>query len=469
MHAIRVARGYTRRDKIVKFEGQYHGVHDYALISVTPNDVDGMGDRANPVKLAWGRGIPEAIKDTVIPVPYNDLDTLRAVFEREGDQIAAVLIEPLLGNAQGILPRPGFLAGVREMTREFGALLIFDEVKTGFRLARGGAAELFGIEPDLACYAKAMGNGYPAAAFGGRREVMSVLPKDVSHGGTYAGNRVAAAAATRGAARDPGHGRAGAGPPDRAARPGRPRAGHRPARAAVRVHGRARDVRRDVHGHAAGRLPRLVQHRPPPVRRGRGRHAPPRCLPGARLPRALVHEPGARRARTSWIAWCPRSRSPSRRRSTSGSARSAGTASRRSDPYGTPAAACRLPPWMSKTPSPDSSPGSERLSSGIAIAASWSAWLLWRHFRPQVQHFILGALRAQNQALDGGDVPDEEVVKRANTLDTLLSRASCGPASCSAIVLIVAGWFGPLGRDRRPGPRGRRHHPRRARASCSTT
>lgn len=197
MHAIRVARGYTRRDKIVKFEGQYHGVHDYALISVTPNDVDGMGDRENPVKLAWGRGIPEAIKDTVIPVPYNDLDTLRRVFEREGEQIAAVLIEPLLGNAQGILPRPGFLQGVREMTREFGALLIFDEVKTGFRLARGGAAELFGIEPDLASYAKAMGNGYPAAAFGGKREIMSVLPKDVSHGGTYAGNRVAAAAATR--------------------------------------------------------------------------------------------------------------------------------------------------------------------------------------------------------------------------------------------------------------------------------
>lgn len=196
MHAIRVARGYTGRDKIVKFEGQYHGVHDYALISVAPNDVSQLGDRANPVKLTFGRGIPEAIKETVIPVPYNDLATLRRVFEDEGEQIAAVLIEPMLGNAQGILPRPGFLAGVREMTREFGALLIFDEVKTGFRVARGGAAELFGVTPDLATYAKAMGNGYPAAAFGGTREVMSVLPHKVSHGGTYAGNRVAAAAAT---------------------------------------------------------------------------------------------------------------------------------------------------------------------------------------------------------------------------------------------------------------------------------
>jgi glutamate-1-semialdehyde 2,1-aminomutase len=108
-----------------------------------------------------------------------------------------VLIEPILGNAQGILPREGFLQGVRELCSRAGVLLIFDEVKTGFRLARGGAAEYFGVKPDMATYAKAMGNGYPAAAFGGRRDVMSVLPNDVSHGGTYAGNRVAAAAAVK--------------------------------------------------------------------------------------------------------------------------------------------------------------------------------------------------------------------------------------------------------------------------------
>jgi glutamate-1-semialdehyde 2,1-aminomutase len=197
MHAIRVARGFTGRDLIVKFEGQYHGVHDYALISVLPADVSELGDRAEPVRLAWGRGIPRAVSETVVPAVYNDLVGLRRILERDGERIAAVLIEPLLGNAQGILPRPGFLEGVRAMTREFGALLIFDEVKTGFRAARGGAAELFGITPDLATYAKAMGNGYPVAAFGGRREVMEVLPSRVSHGGTYAGNRVAAAAATR--------------------------------------------------------------------------------------------------------------------------------------------------------------------------------------------------------------------------------------------------------------------------------
>jgi glutamate-1-semialdehyde 2,1-aminomutase len=195
MHLMRIARGYTGRTKIIKFEGQYHGVHDYALISVLPNDMGELGDRENPVRLAWGRGIPEAVTQTVIPVPYNDLDTLRAVFEREGDDIAAVIIEPVLGNAQGILPKEGFHQGVRAITKEFGALLIFDEVKTGFRIARGGAAEFFGITPDLASFAKAIGNGYPAAAFGGSREVMSMLPDKVSHGGTYAGNRVAAAAA----------------------------------------------------------------------------------------------------------------------------------------------------------------------------------------------------------------------------------------------------------------------------------
>jgi len=204
MHAMRVARGYTGRTKIVKFEGQYHGVHDYALISVGPNDMSELGDRDNPVRLAWGRGIPKEITETVIPVPFNDLETLRRVFERDGDDIAAVIVEPILGNAQAILPREGFHEGVRALTKEFGALLIFDEVKTGFRLALGGAAEFFGVTPDLATYAKAMGNGYPAAAFGGTAEVMSVLPDRVSHGGTYAGNRVAAAAtvATLGILRD---------------------------------------------------------------------------------------------------------------------------------------------------------------------------------------------------------------------------------------------------------------------------
>ncbi len=197
MHAMRVARAYTGRTKIVKFEGQYHGVHDYALISVTPDRMDELGDAENPVGLVWGRGIPEAVGKTIIPARYNALDVLRRIFERDGEDIAGVIIEPVLGNAQGILPQPGMHEAIRALTKEFGALLIFDEVKTGFRFARGGAAEYFGVTPDLATFAKAMGNGYPAAAFCGTAEIMSVLPDKMSHGGTYAGNRVAAAAAVK--------------------------------------------------------------------------------------------------------------------------------------------------------------------------------------------------------------------------------------------------------------------------------
>ena len=197
MHAMRVARAFTGRNKIVKFEGQYHGVHDYALISVLPSDVSALGDADNPVGLAWGRGIPEAVANTIVPARYNNLDLLRRLFERHGEDIAAIIVEPVLGNAQGILPKPGFHQAVRALTEEFGILLIFDEVKTGFRFAKGGAAEYFGITPDIATYAKAMGNGYPAAAFAGRDDIMSVLPDQMSHGGTYAGNRVAAAAAVK--------------------------------------------------------------------------------------------------------------------------------------------------------------------------------------------------------------------------------------------------------------------------------
>jgi len=197
MHLMRLARAFTGRDKIVKFEGQYHGIHDYALISVAPNDMSELGDADNPVRLAWGRGIPDAVADTIVPARFNNIEFLRRLFERQGQEIAAVIVEPVLGNAQGILPQEGFHKELRALTEEFGILEIFDEVKTGFRLGRGGAAEYFGITPDLASFAKAMGNGYPAAAFGGRGDIMSLLPDKVSHGGTYAGNRVAAAAAVK--------------------------------------------------------------------------------------------------------------------------------------------------------------------------------------------------------------------------------------------------------------------------------
>ena len=157
----------------------------------------GTGRRRQAGRARLGPRHPGAVAETIIPARYNNIEFLRRLFETQGHEIAAIIVEPVLGNAQGIMPKPGFHKAMRALTEEFGILLIFDEVKTGFRFAQGGAAEFFGITPDLATYAKAMGNGYPAAAFGGRREVMSVLPDKVSHGGTYAGNRVAAAAAVK--------------------------------------------------------------------------------------------------------------------------------------------------------------------------------------------------------------------------------------------------------------------------------
>src|SRR5215204_5949250 len=115
MHAMRIARAYTGRNKIVKFEGQYHGVHDYALISVAPNDMADLGDAENPVALAWGRGIPEQVAKTIIPARYNNIEFLRRLFEREGEDIAAVIVEPVLGNAAGILPQPGFHQAMRAL------------------------------------------------------------------------------------------------------------------------------------------------------------------------------------------------------------------------------------------------------------------------------------------------------------------------------------------------------------------
>ena len=262
MHAMRVARAYTGRDKIVKFEGQYHGVHDYALISVSPDDMSELGDAEAPVAPGLGPRHPGGGRGHDHPGPLQRHRARSAgCSSAHGEEIAAIIVEPVLGNAQGIMPKPGFHQAMRALTEEFGILLIFDEVKTGFRFARGGAAEFFGITPDLATYAKAMGNGYPAAAFGGTDEVMSVLPDKVSHGGTYAGNRVAAAAAVKTLVDHQGHERARDDPRHRAADPGRPARGPRPEGPAVRVHRPPVDVRDHVHrdeprpSTATGRTP----------------------------------------------------------------------------------------------------------------------------------------------------------------------------------------------------------------------
>jgi glutamate-1-semialdehyde 2,1-aminomutase len=195
MHAFRIARGYTGREKVLKFEGQYHGMHDYALWSTASANPAALGSRRDPIKYQQSSGIPAAIRDLVLSVPYNDFELLEATLKREGHQTAAIVVEPILGNSSGIGPREGWLQFLRQKCDEYGIVLIFDEVKTGFRIAPGGAQEYFGVQADLVTYAKAIANGFPLAAIGGKREVMEVVGRGVSQGGTYCANAVGAAAA----------------------------------------------------------------------------------------------------------------------------------------------------------------------------------------------------------------------------------------------------------------------------------
>ena len=195
MHAIRVARGYTGREKVLKFEGQYHGMHDYLMWSTASANPAALGSRRDPIRYQQTSGIPAAIRSLVLTQPYNDFELLEMVLKREGDQVAAIIVEPILGNAAGIGPRAGWLEYLRQKCDQYGIVLIFDEVKTGFRIAPGGAQQVFGVQADLATYAKSLANGFPVAVFGGRREVMDVIGKGVSHGGTYCGNVVGVAAA----------------------------------------------------------------------------------------------------------------------------------------------------------------------------------------------------------------------------------------------------------------------------------
>ena len=196
MHAIRLARGLTGRDIVIKFEGQYHGMHDYVLFSTAGVPVSGLGSRFRPIALQSSSGIPEAIRSLVRTLPFNDLEMAQRAFKDEGQRIAAVIVEPMLGNAFGIMPLPGFLEGLRSLCDDNGSLLIFDEVKTGFRVAYGGACECFGVTPDLGTYAKAMGNGFPVAAIAMTDAVADGWrASGIAQAGTYSGNGIAVAAA----------------------------------------------------------------------------------------------------------------------------------------------------------------------------------------------------------------------------------------------------------------------------------
>lgn len=188
MSAVRLARGYTGRDKVIKFEGCYHGHVDSLLVAAGSGALThGEPDSA---------GIPSAFAAETITLPYNDIERVKAVFEAMGDQIAAVIVESYPANAGLIFPREGYLQGLRDITCDYGSVFIFDEVMTGFRVAKGGVQELEGITPDLTAMGKVIGGGLPVGAFGGRAEIMDCLAPDgpVYQAGTLSGNPLAMAA-----------------------------------------------------------------------------------------------------------------------------------------------------------------------------------------------------------------------------------------------------------------------------------
>jgi glutamate-1-semialdehyde 2,1-aminomutase len=189
MSAVRLARGATGRDVVLKFEGCYHGHSDTLLAKGAGSGLATFGIPGSP-------GVTEGAARDTLTVPYNDLEAVRAAFAERGSEIAVVVVEPVAANMGVVPPEPGFLEGLRELTAQHGALLLFDEVITGFRMAYGGAQSVYGIHPDLTALGKVMGGGFPCAAFGGRRDLMVQLAPTgpVYQAGTLSGNPVAVAA-----------------------------------------------------------------------------------------------------------------------------------------------------------------------------------------------------------------------------------------------------------------------------------
>ena len=188
MHAIRAARGYTSRDKIVKFEGCYHGAHDYVLVKA--------GSGATTFGAPTSLGVPEDTTKNTIVLPFNDVESFKRVVDQNRGEIATVIVEPVVGNAGVILPKEGYLQTIRKITKEEGIVLIFDEVITGFRLALGGAQEYYGVIPDMATLGKIMGGGFPIAAFGGKKEIMELISPlgKIYQASTFSGNPVSVTA-----------------------------------------------------------------------------------------------------------------------------------------------------------------------------------------------------------------------------------------------------------------------------------
>jgi len=194
MHALRLARAYTGRDKVLKFEGGYHGGHDTVLVSVKPPR-HRVGREAHPRPLPVGNGIPALTVENTLVASWNDARGVRQLLESHENQVAAIILEPVMMNVGVMAPRDGFLQELRALCDEFGCLLIFDEVKTAAKLAWGGAQEHFGVRPDVVCLAKAVGGGLPLGAFGARKALMDEIGSFRSfHAGTYASNPLATSA-----------------------------------------------------------------------------------------------------------------------------------------------------------------------------------------------------------------------------------------------------------------------------------
>lgn len=194
---IRLARAYTGRDKIIKFEGHFHGFNDYLNYSYPGTSIDKLGPEGNPNVVPASGGIPSPLLDLVRVLPFNNLEVFEETLKREGHEIAAVIMEPFAHNSGGICPKPGYLQAIRALTKEYGIVLIFDEIITGFRKRPGGAQEYFGVTPDLCTLGKALGAGTPISAFAGTREVMSACAPlgSAEHRGTYNANLIPVLAA----------------------------------------------------------------------------------------------------------------------------------------------------------------------------------------------------------------------------------------------------------------------------------
>jgi glutamate-1-semialdehyde 2,1-aminomutase len=193
MSATRVARAATGREHIVKIAGSYHGHHDAVMFSVVPNS-DLMGGREAPATTPMSKGIRAVMAEYTHVAPFNDLEQLSPLLDERGDEIACLILEPVMMNIGICQPDPGYLQGLADLLHRHGALLIFDEVKSGATIAHGGAVERYGTVPDLACWAKAIGGGTPAAAFGGRSDVMDAIDHGAAQQGTFNGNPLVAAA-----------------------------------------------------------------------------------------------------------------------------------------------------------------------------------------------------------------------------------------------------------------------------------